>query len=277
MVLVHVPLALAIVSGPAPEHLERGHGRLIQARLETADVARERLLSEAIAAFKEAYQNAGPSTQGHALLGAAQAYLLMQSPRRVFPFLWQATPLQRAEKSLQQALFLHPDDAAAALLLGMVYWRQAATASGPQADTLARSRHYLEQAVTLGVPVRLPAAPAQAVDVSHQVGVDDSILLMQYVDAQGQGKLESLVLIYRPGDSPCVFGMVIAAGKAQLLTTDAATDALAPASLLEAITVTPQPGSAPILALRFRQGAQHFDPRFTWNGTRFAPLPILPP
>ena len=38
---------------------------------------------------KEAYQIAGPNTQAHALLGAAQAYLLEQSPRRVFPFLWQ--------------------------------------------------------------------------------------------------------------------------------------------------------------------------------------------
>ena len=177
MVLVRVSLALAIVSGPPQEHLERGYARLTQARLRPAGAAHERLLSEAIAAFKEAYQNAGPAIQVHALVGVAQAYLLVQSPRRVFPFLWQATPLQRAERSLQQALFLHPDNAAAALLLGMVYWRQASTASEHQADALAHSRRYLEQAATLGVPVRWPSAPAQDADTSqHKFGVDDSML-----------------------------------------------------------------------------------------------------
>lgn len=276
MVLVRVSLALAIVSGPPQEHLERGYSRVTQARLTPASAARERLLSEAIAAFKEAYQNAGPTTQVHALVGVAQAYLLVQSPRRVFPYLWQATPRQRAESNLQQALFLHPDNAAAALLLGMVYWRHALTASEHQADTLARSRRYLEQAVTLGVPVRLPSASAQDADASQTFGVDDSMLVLQYVDARGSGKLDDLVLIYQPAQSPHVFGVVVTAGKAYRLMTDATTGALAPASLLEAMTVTPQPGSAPILALRFQHDAQHFDTRFTWDGIRFVYLPALP-
>lgn len=274
VVLIRVSLALAIVSAPPQEHLEHGYALLTQARLATAGVARERLLNEALAAFKEAYQNAGPSTQVHALVGAAQAYLLVQSPRRVFPFLWQATPLQRAERSLQQALFLHPDNAAAALLLGLLYWRQAATASAHQADTLVRSRHYLEQAATLGVPVRLPTASAPAEDLATMFGVDDSMLALQYVDARGSGKMDDLVLIYRPAESPHVFGVVVTAGKAYpLMTEDTTSGALAPASFLEAMTVTPQPGSAPILAFRFRHDAQHIDVRFTWDGTRFVPLP----
>jgi hypothetical protein len=274
VVLVWVSLALAIVSGPPQEHLGRGYARLTQARLATAGAARERLLSEALAAFKEAYQNAGPSTQAHALVGAAQAYLLVQSPRRVFPFLWQATPLQRAERSLQQALFLHPDNAAAALLLGLVYWRQAAATSAHQTDALVRSRHYLEQAATLGVPVRMPAASAPHPEALPMFGIDDSILALEYVDARGSGKSDDLILIYRPVESPYAFGVVVIAGKAYPLTMeDTTSGALAPAGSLEAITVTPQPGSAPILAIRFQRDAQHVDVRFTWDGTRFASLP----
>ena len=139
--VLQVHLALAVVSEPAPEHVERGYALLAQARLEAESATRERLLTEAIAAFKEAYQSepTDPTMQVQALLGAAQAYLLVQSPRRVFPFLWQATPLQRAEKNLQQALVLQPDNAAAAFLLGLVYWRQAAQAAGQQQDALERS------------------------------------------------------------------------------------------------------------------------------------------
>ena len=100
--------------------------------------------------------------------------------------------------------------------------------------------------------------------------------VLQYVDARSSGKLADLVLIYRPAQSPHVFGVVVTAGKAYPLTTDTSTGALAPASLLEAMTVTAQPGSAPILALRFQHDAQPFDARFTWDGTRFVPLPALP-
>src|SRR5262249_59673149 len=100
-----------------------------QARVETDSVARERLLSTAIAAFKEAYQAEPPDlpSQVQALLGAAQAYLLVQSPHRVFPFLWQAAPLPRAGKTLHQALVLKPDNTPAALLLRTVSSRQAAS------------------------------------------------------------------------------------------------------------------------------------------------------
>ena len=120
--VLQVHFALAVVSEPAQEHAERGYALLAQARLETESATRERLLTAAIAAFKEAYQSepTDPTIQVHALLGAAQAELLVQHPRRVFPFLWQATPLQRAEKNLQQALFLQPDNAAATFLLGLV-------------------------------------------------------------------------------------------------------------------------------------------------------------
>src|SRR5262249_21710334 len=58
VVLVYV--ALAVVSGAAPEYVERGYAHVAQARVETESAARERLLSTAIAAFKEAYQAEPP-------------------------------------------------------------------------------------------------------------------------------------------------------------------------------------------------------------------------
>src|SRR5215510_1639987 len=152
--VLQVQLALAVVSRPAQEHVEHGYTLLAQARLEAESTTRERLLTAAIAAFKGAYQSepTEPTIQVHALLGAAQAELLVQHPRRVFPFLWQATPLQRAEKNLQQALFLQPDSAAATFLLGLVYWRQAAQAPGQQQD-LDRSKEYLIPAAAWGIPL----------------------------------------------------------------------------------------------------------------------------
>lgn len=273
LVLVWVPLASAVVAEPPHVLLERGYTRLLQARLATVSETRERLLRAAIAAFKGAYQNAGPSTQARALVGAAQAYLLVQSPRRTFPFLWQATPLQRAEKHLQQALFLQPDSAAAALLLGVVYWRQAATVSTPQADVRARSRHYLEQAATLGVPVRLTATPPLLGEPAPGYGVDDSLLLLAYMDTRGNSKADDLVLIYRPVESPHVFGVVIIDKQPYPLIAEAFTGALTAGSVLEAMSVVPRPGGVPVLALRFQHAARHAETRFVWDGTRFVLLP----
>ncbi len=247
-------LALAVVSGSAPEHVERGYALVAQARLEAESATRERLLSGAIAAFKEAYQSepTDPPSQVQALLGAAQAYLLVQSPRRVFPFLWQATPLQRAEKSLQQALVLQPDNAAAALLLGVVYWRQAAQARGQQQDALERSQYYLTQAAGLGIPLRLSS------------------------DARGIGRMDDLIFVYRLAASEPIFGVVVVARQAYPLALDIATGALALHGLLEAITTLPQPGKQPILVMRLRQGTQSIDTRFIWDGARFVSLSPLP-
>ena len=95
----HMAVAAAAESPAAVQEIARGHALLAAARLEPAGEAREHLLSEAVEAFKSGYRWFGRDTQVRALLGAAQGYLMMQTPRRVFPFLWQATPLQRAERS----------------------------------------------------------------------------------------------------------------------------------------------------------------------------------
>jgi hypothetical protein len=273
----HVHLALAVVADAASEYVERGYTHLAQARAEAESASRERLLTMAIAAFKEAYQTEPPepTIQVQALLGAAQAYLLVQSPRRVFPFLWQATPLQRAEKSLQQALVLQPDNAAAALLLGIVYWRQAAQAAGQQRDVRARSTYYLTQAATLGLPIAL-APPERHTSPVKLFSVEDTIVALRYLDARGAGRPEDLLFIHRSAASEPIFGVVVTGRQAYPLTTDPTTDTLAPDGFLESVTTIPQPGQQPLLVLRLRQGTPAQDLRFTWNGTRFAPLSTLP-
>ena len=276
--VLQVYVAFAVVSEPAQEHAERGYVLLVQARLEAENATRERLLTAAIAAFKAAYQSEpiDPTMQVHALLGAAQAELLVQHPRRVFPFLWQATPLQRAEKNLQQAVVLQPDNAAATFLLGLVYWRQAAQAPGQQQATRERSQYYLTQAASLGIPIRLASTPEQQDSPVTLFGIEDTVVALRYVDARGVSRMDDLIFVYRPEAHESLFAVVVTGRQAYPLATDSATGTLAPQGLLEAITTTPQPGKPPILVLRLRQGAQAIDARFTWDGVRFVSLLALP-
>ncbi|HSX82262.1 MAG TPA: hypothetical protein VLQ80_27340 [Candidatus Saccharimonadia bacterium] len=276
--ILQISLALAVVSGPAQEHAERGYALLAQARLQAESATRERLLTAAIAAFKEAYQSepTEPTIQVRALLGAAQAEMLVQHPRRVFPFLWQATPLQRAEKNLQQALFLQPDNVAAIFLLGIISWQQATQAAGQQQDALERSQHYLRQAVGLGIPIRLTSTPERQNSPVTLFGVEDTVAALRYVDARGVGRMDDLLFVYRPAARETLFGVVVTERQAYPLATDNATGALTPRGLLEAITTTLQPGKSPILVLRLRQGTQSIDARFTWDGVRFVSLLTLP-
>ena len=141
----------------AARDIARGHALLTAARLEAAGEERETLLAEAVEAFKSSYRWFGRDTQVRALLGAAQGYLMMQTPRRVFPFLWQATPLQRAERTAQQALVMQPDNPAAAFLLALIYWRQAMVDKDPAA-ALALGNQYAVKAADLGMPVAVPGA-----------------------------------------------------------------------------------------------------------------------
>ena len=276
--VLQVHFALAVVSAPAQEHAEHGYALLAQARLEAESTRRERLLSAATAAFKAAYQSepTAPTIQVHALLGAAQAESLMQHPRRVFPFLWQATPLQRAEKNLQQALFLQPDNAAATFLLGLVYWRQAAQTSGQQRDALERSQHYLTQAAGLGIPIRLPSSPERQATPFPLFSVEDTVMALRYVDARGLGRMDDLLVVYQSAARKTLFGVVVIEQQAYPLATDSTTGALAPQGLLETITTIPQPGKPPILLLRLRQGTQSIEARFTWDDARFVFLLALP-
>lgn len=271
-------LAYAVVAEPASEQVERGYALLAQAHLEADNATRERYLTAATAAFKAAYQSepVTPAMQVQALLGVAQASLLVQSPRRVFPFLWQATPLQRAEKNLQQALVLQPDNAAAVFLLGLLYWRQAATQATGQQDVLKRSQEYLTQAAALGVPIHVSTIPARPDTPLTRFSIEDTVAALRYVDARGVGRMDDLIFVYRSAARKALFGVAITARQAYPLATDSAAGTLAQQGLPETISTVPQPGKAPLLVLRLRQGTQSVDTHFTWDGTGFVALSALP-
>ena len=196
-------LACAVVTTPAPEQVEQGYALLAQAHLEAESATRERLLTEAIAVFKAASQSepVAPAMQVQALLGAAQAHLLVLSPRRVFPFLWQATPLQRAERNLRQALVLQPDNAAAVFLLGLVYWRQATQTAGQRQDVLERSREYLTQAAALGIPIHVSSVPARSDTPLTGFSIEDTLIALRYVDARGVGRMDDLIFVLPLSDT----------------------------------------------------------------------------
>jgi hypothetical protein len=268
-------LACALGLQSAEVYMAHGSTLLLQARHTGDGQGRERLIAEAVAAFKAAYQLAGHVVQGQALVGAAQGYLLMQSPRPHFPFLWQATPLQRAEKSLQQALFLQPDNGAAVLLLALVYQRQAWLATAPQAESLQRSNAYLVRAAALGLPVRLSTddtAPPGHLSIPL-FDVRDTIVVLRYVDARGAGQTDDLAFIYcSSAAQKALFGVVVTAGKAYPLITDRTTGALAPASVLYDLAVVSQRDNRPILTVTVSQGAQRRAERFVWNSNGFVHL-----
>ncbi|HEY5865076.1 MAG TPA: hypothetical protein VI542_05915 [Candidatus Tectomicrobia bacterium] len=271
-------LAFAVVATPAPEQVEQGYALLAQAHLEAESATRERLLTEAIAVFKAAYQSepVAPAMQVQALLGAAQAHLLVLSPRRVFPFLWQATPLQRAERNLRQALVLQPDNAAAVFLLGLVYWRQATQAAGQRQDVLERSREYLTQAAGLGIPIHVSSVPARSDTPLAGFSVEDTVVALRYVDARGVGRMDDLIFVYRSVARKALFGVAVTGRQAYPLVTDNATGSLALQGLPETISTVPQPDKPPILVLRLHQGTQPRDIHFTWDGAGFVDPSALP-
>ena len=264
LVFGYAAVAAAEGSPTAMREIARGHALLAAARLAPAEEEREVLLSEAVEAFKSAYRWFGRHTQVRALLGAAQSYLMMQTPRRVFPFLWQATPLQRAERSAQQALVMQPDSPAAAFLLGLIYWRQAQAAKDP-AEAMMLSSAYLAQAAGSGMPV---AAPGAADVARHAFQMGDTFLVLRYADVRGTGKSDDLLFIYEKRGNRYV-GAVVAAGKAYPLVTGAMTETLASGGVFERVDVETQPQGAPRIVVRTWQDSREIVLSFVWNGDGF--------
>ena len=198
------------------------------------------------------------------MLGAAQGYLMMQTPRRVFPFLWQATPLQRAERSAQQALVMQPDSPVAAFLLGLIYWRRAQTAEEP-AEAVALSGEYLTRAAGLGVPV---AAPDLAGSPLHAFQMGDAPLVLRYVDARGTGKADDLLFIYEKGENRFV-GVVVTTSKAYPLVVDVVTGTVVGGDVFEGVSIEAQPQGAPRIVIHARQDGRQTAVSFVWNGGGF--------
>lgn len=264
LVFGYTVVAAAQGSPTAAREIARGHALLAAARLAPAEEEREDLLSEAVEAFKSAYRWFGRHTQVRALLGAAQGYLAMQTPRRVFPFLWQATPLQRAERSAQQALVMQPDSPAAAFLLGLIYGRQAQAAKDP-AEAMTRSSEYLAKAAGLGMPV---AAPGAADVAPHAFQTGDTSLALRYADARGTGEPDDLLFIYEKRENQYV-GVVVTMGKAYLLLAEATNGTVASGGVFSGVSVETQPQGAPRIVVRARQDGRETTLSFVWSGDGF--------
>ena len=219
-------------------------------------------MAEAVEAFKSGYRWFGRATQVRALLGAAQGYLMMETPRRVFPFLWQATPLQRAERSVQQALVMQPDNAAAAFLLGLIYRRQAQTAEEPSA-AMSSSNEYLAKAAGLGMPV------ADGSPNAFQTG--DTALVLRYVDARGTGKQDDLLFMYEKGDGRYV-GAVVAEGKTYPLVANAVSGTVVSGGVFERAGVEARPQGTPRIVIHAQQDGRPTAAAFVWNGDGFVVL-----
>ena len=260
-------LAAADGAPTATREIARGHARLAAARLEPPGEKREDLLAEAVEAFKSGYRWLGRHTRVRALLGAAQGYLMMQTRRRVFPFLWQATPLQRAERSAQQALVVQPDNPAAAFLLGLIYWRQAQTAEEPS-ETMALSSAYAAKAADLGMPV---VAPQVAGGARHDFQMGDTPLVLRYADARGTGNAHDLLFIYGKGENRYV-GFVVTLGKAYPLSVDAATGSAVYDGAFERVTIEAQPQARPRVVVHARSDGRQTAASFVWNGDGFVSL-----
>ena len=266
LVFGYTAVVAADGSPTAAREIARGHALLAVARLAPAGEEKEDLLSEAVEAFKSGYRWFGRDTQVRALLGAAQGYLMMQTPRRVFPFLWQATPLQRAERSAQQALVMQPDSPAAAFLLGLIYWRQARTAKDPT-EPMELSHEYMAKAADLGMPV---AAPRSGDGSPPAFQMDDIPSVLRYADARGTGKPDDLLFVYEKGENRYV-GVVVVAGKAYPLTAEAATGTVVSRGVFEKISIDAQPQGAPQIVIHARQDGRLTAASFVWNGNGFVP------
>ena len=256
LVFGYTAMAAADGSPAAKREIARGHALLAAARLQPAGEKKEDLLSEAVEAFKSGYRWFGRDTQVRSLLGAAQGYLMMQTPRRVFPFLWQATPLQRAERSTQQALVMQPDSAAAAFLLALIYWRQTHIAKEP-AEAMALSSEYVDKAADLGMPV-------VSGDSRHAFQLGDTLLLLRYADVRGAGKADDLLFIYEKGENQYV-GVAVILGKAYPLVADAVVSEGA----FEKVSVEAQPLGAPRIVVHAWQDGRQTTASFVWNGSGF--------
>jgi hypothetical protein len=253
------------------EYLDHGYDLLAQARHTPAEAQREQLLATATDAFSKAYQQAGQDGKVHALIGAAQAYLLMRNAPAVFPFLWSAPPLQRAARSLQQALVLQPDNSAALLLMGLTLERQAHSATAPEHQYAQHSRAYLARAAALGIPIRLPSmSTTPSAATITPFGVDDTVLVVRNVDARGTGKTADLLFAYRiskahAGD----YGIVISSGIAYPLTTPRVNGTRAPDVQIDDLKMTPGPQQQPIIVAVVHHEGRQVEERFVWHDSRF--------
>ncbi len=252
------------------EQVTRGQTLLLQAQSQLDSKSREQHLADAVKLFSKAYSQGRRTAKMHALIGAAQGYLLMRKAPAQFPFLWSAPPLPRAIKSLQHVLALQPENVAANLLMGVALWRQVELPSSSE-SWHHPSGPYLRQVIAAGVHVHLPEDQTSSLNTAPAVGytVGDAILALRYVDARGTGSMADLLFIYTRGSAPYCFGVVVSTGTAHPLVSDATTGSMAMATRLTAINVTSETSPQPVISIAWKAPNGANQVHFQWNGESF--------
>lgn len=255
----------------ASTRIDQGYALLLQARQTGRESQRAPLLDEAVEVFKSAYQTFGQTTKVQALIGAAQGYLLMPETGSAWWLPWRATPLHRAEKSLLQALVLFPDNHAAELLLGLVYFRLAHQEQRQRAARLEQSRKYLTRAARGGVPVRQRESSTSSRSAAvPDFGVEDTILLLRYLDVRGHGTLHDFVFVYRMRQQhEPMYGVVVSPTGTFPLVAHPDRGALASGKTLVDVGSVSEAGGEPGLRFRVGHNGTVTEVRFGWNGTAF--------
>ena len=246
----------------ARELVIRGDRLLHQARAEPDEKMREAHASKAVNIFSKAYGLGRRKVKIHALIGAAQGYLLMRRAPSQFPFLWSASSLKRAEKSLQHVLALA--HAAANLLMSIVQWRRAESSSS-SAALRKRSEHYLRLAAKAGMKVQWAAGERRP----GHFAPGDRMLALQYADARGVGAIEDLLFVYQHGADGYAYGTVVNGGTAHPLVGDTAHGRIAPMTWLSGLEVVPQKAAAPLVTITWDADGHRHRIVFQWNGESF--------
>ncbi len=258
----------------ARDHLARGYDQLLEARRQNPGAERDEILARAVKSFTKAYETSGPPTQVHVLIGAAQGYLLMQKSPRQFPFLWSASPVQRALRSVQHVLTLEPDNPVAHLLMGLVLRRQQSEATGSTVlEDRQQERSAWRRAAELGLRVQVAGERLESGADIEPFSATGVVLVLQSVDLGGEGRFQDVLWVYRPhAEAAYCYGMVRHQGEIYPLIGDPVTGRLAPTGSLDHFRVNTRATDGVELIAGWQQGGQAVEIQFRWTGSRFMPV-----
>ncbi|MGQ4808202.1 hypothetical protein NKDENANG_01573 [Candidatus Entotheonellaceae bacterium PAL068K] len=273
VLLVSGQPAVATGLSQAADYIARGSALYLQGAQNEDVMQRDRVLMQALKSFKHAYRMYGHATKAQALLGAAQCYVLVSKLPSRFPFLWSASPLQRAEKDLIQALVWQPHDPAAELLLGLVYHHQATVNRTGVEATSQRSRTYFARAAEDGLPVLLQMPTSALTSGFRGFDRQDTVLILRYIDAAGHGQRTDLLFVYRPAHHyDTIYGAVVVNHTPYPLIADEVRGTVIREGVLTAVDVLSQDHGHPTIEVRSRLGTTLTTQHFRWHGQGFQHL-----
>jgi hypothetical protein len=166
---------------------------------------------------------------------------------------------------------LDPKNAAAALLMGLVLWRQAETMPDRHDTLKQRSRTYLRQAREAGLPVQLPGQTMSSLSTSPPLfAIHHDLRTLRYADTRGTGSpLDLLFCSHTPQHPTHIYGVVVIQHQAYPLSSASATRHVAPAEDVEACTVASHAHEPPLVVAIVRHKRQRIHRMFRWDGRQF--------